>query len=147
VIEPMRGVPAATEEGAIERLMGELVDAWNRGDAPAYGARYRLDGTFTNVNGGLYVGREEFVRRHEEIFGGYLEGTTLGLAIRQLRFIRSDVAVVDAETSLFGVKALPAGVLTGPDGAVHTCLLLVLVKEDGRWWISAYHNVWVKAGS
>jgi uncharacterized protein (TIGR02246 family) len=144
--EPTRGMPGRTEEAAIERLMSELVDAWNRGDAHAYGARYCVDGTFTNVNGALYAGREEFVRRHAEVFAGYLEGTRLGLAIRQLRFVRADVAVVDVDASLVGVKALPAYVAAGPDGAVHTRLLMVLVKKDGSWWISAYHNVWRQAG-
>jgi uncharacterized protein (TIGR02246 family) len=60
---------------AVEQLLGELVGAWNCGDAQAFGARYRADGTFTNVNGALYFGREEFDRRHAEIFQGYLRGT------------------------------------------------------------------------
>jgi uncharacterized protein (TIGR02246 family) len=59
-------------EAAIEVLLGELVAAWNRGDAQAFGARYRADRTFTNVNGALYVGRAESDRRHAEIFEGYL---------------------------------------------------------------------------
>jgi uncharacterized protein (TIGR02246 family) len=46
-----------SDEAAIEVLLGELVAAWNRGDAQAFGARYRADRTFTNVNGALYVGR------------------------------------------------------------------------------------------
>jgi uncharacterized protein (TIGR02246 family) len=127
--------------------MTGLADAWNRGDARAYGARYRADGTFTNVNGAFYGGREEFIRRHEEIFRGYLEGSTLGLAIRQLRFVRPDVAVLDIDTSLAGVRAHPPAVQPGPDGMLHTCLLMVLVKEDDSWWITAYHNVWRSPGS
>jgi len=133
---------ATTDEAAIAQLMTELVEAWNSGDAPAYGARYRADGTFTNVNGTLHVGREEFIRRHEDIFRGYLKGSTLGLTTKQLRFIRPDVAVADLGTSLSGVPAPPPGVQPGPGGALHTCLLMVLVKEDGLWWIAAYHNVW-----
>lgn len=138
---------ATTDEAAIAQLMTELVGAWNSGDASAYGARYRVDGTFTNVNGTLHVGREEFIRRHAEIFRGYLTGSTLGLATRQLRFIRPDVAVADVGTSLSDVPALPPGVQPGPDGVLHTCLLMVLVKEDGLWWIAAYHNIWRGADS
>jgi uncharacterized protein (TIGR02246 family) len=135
-----------TDEAAIQQLLSELVDAWNRGDAQAYGARYRADGTFTNVNGAFYVGRDEFNRRHEEVLGGYLRGTTLALTTKELRFIRPDVAAVDIDTSLFGVQAQPPGVQAAPDGTLHTCLLLVLVKEGGTWWIAAYHNVWRSAG-
>jgi uncharacterized protein (TIGR02246 family) len=136
----------ATDEAAISQLITELADAWNRGDARAYGGRYRADGTFTNVNGAFYVGREEFTRRHEEIFRGYLKGSRLGLAVRQLRFIRPDVVVADIEVSLAGVRAHPPAVQAGPDGTLHTCLLMVLVKEDGSWWIAAYRNVWQPPG-
>ncbi len=91
---------ATPDEAAIAQLMSELVDAWNRGDAEAYGARYRADGTFTNVNGAFYVGREEFNRRHEEIFRGYLRGTTLAMEPRLLRFLGPGVAVADIDLSL-----------------------------------------------
>ena len=33
----------------------DLVDAWNCGDAAAFGARYRDDGSFTNVFGTLHL--------------------------------------------------------------------------------------------
>jgi len=46
-----------SDEAAIEVLSGELAAAWNRGDAQAFGARYRADRTFTSVNGALNVGR------------------------------------------------------------------------------------------
>ena len=122
-------MPATADDAPVEQLLDELVAAWNHGDARAYAERYRPDGTFTNVNGGLYVGRDEFARRHEEIFAGYLEGTTLRLAISQLRFVRPDVAVVDVDISLFGITAPPAGVPTDRNGAMHTRLLMVLVRR------------------
>jgi hypothetical protein len=28
-----------------------------------------------------------------------------------------------------------------PDGTLRTKLLLVLIKERGDWWITAFHNV------
>ena len=71
------------DERQIEQLLGELTNAWNRGDANAYGARYLADATFTNANGSFYLGRDEFDRRHEEIFRGVLRGTTLAMTIRQ----------------------------------------------------------------
>lgn len=133
---------ATADEDAIEQLLSELVDAWNHGDARAYGARYRVDGTFTNVDGIFFVGDKAFVRRHEEIFRGYLRGTSLGLSVKERRFVRPDVAVVDVDSSLSGMQVHLPGVNATPDGMVHTCLLLVLVKEDGAWWIATYHNVW-----
>jgi hypothetical protein len=49
---------------------------------------------------------------------------------------------VDLDCGVFGSQVKPPGVQAGADGSLRTCLLLVLVKEGGSWWIAAYHNVW-----
>jgi uncharacterized protein (TIGR02246 family) len=131
-----------TDEAMIQQLLNGLVDAWNGGDTEAYGARFLADGTFTNVNGMFHENREEFNRRHEEIFHGPLKGTTITLTARKVRLIRPDVAIVDIDCGVLGAKVQPPGVQAGTDGALRTCLLLVLLKESGSWWIATYHNVW-----
>ena len=134
-------MPAA-DEAAIRRLLDDLCEAWNRGDAAAFGARYRDDGTFTNVFGTVHFGRDEFIRRHAEVFHGFLKGTTIAMPIRKLRLVRPDVAVADVDMTYTGFQTLPAGVGLMPDGLVHSALLMVLVKDGGDWWITAYHNIW-----
>src|SRR5215472_18490409 len=133
---------AANDEAMIRQLISELVDAWNRGDSEAYGARYLKDATFTNVNGMFHLNREEFNERHDEIFRGAMKGSTITLTPRKIHCIRADVAIVDLDCGVFGTNAQPPGVQAGADGSLHTSLLLVLVKESGSWWIAAYHNVW-----
>lgn len=135
-------MPTATDATMIQQLLDELVDAWNRGDTEAYGARLLADATFTNVNGMFHVSRDEFNQRHDEIFRGPLKGSKLTLTPRKLRFIRPDVAIADLDCGLFGAAVQPPGVQVGTDGALRTCLLLALVKENGSWWIAAYHNTW-----
>lgn len=136
-------MPATSDEAAIAQLMVQLAEAWNNSDVEAYAARYRPDGTFTNVNGARYVGHEEFKQRNAEILRGYLKGTTLTLTIRKLRFVRSDVAVADIDTQVDGVQGQPTAAQDGPNGSLRASSLMVLVKEeDGSWWITAYHNVW-----
>ena len=131
-----------TDEADIQRLLERLGEAWGRGDAEAFGARYRLDGTFTNVNGAFFAGRDEFNRRHADVFRGVFKNTLSVMTIRKLRLVRPDVAVVDVDVRLSGSNLRPPGIETEPDGSLRSCLLMVLVKEDGEWWISAYHNVW-----
>ena len=121
---------------AVDQLVGEIAEAWNAGDARAYGARYRPDGTFTNTDGTLDLGRDEVVRTAEEAFQGVLAGTKLSLAVRKLRLVRPDVAVVDLDTRVSGM----------PGGEVRISQMLVLVEEDDRWWITAQHNVMQSAG-
>jgi uncharacterized protein (TIGR02246 family) len=137
-------MPSADEK-EIQQLFGELIDAWNRGDASAFGARFQADGTFTNVNGGFYVGRDEFNLRHDEVFRGVFKGTTLSMTTRKLRSLRPGIAVVDIDLGVFGCHARPQGVQVGPDGVLRTCLLMVLTKDHEKWWIAAYHNVWRSA--
>jgi len=137
-------MPSA-DEAEIQELLGELIEAWNRGDANAFGARYQSDATFTNVNGSFFIGRDEFNFRHEEVFRGVFRGTTLALTARKLRFVRPDVAIVDLDVGISGCAARPPSIQVGSDGVLRTCLLMVLTKDAGKWWIAAYHNVWRSA--
>ena len=132
----------AQDEAAIRRLLDQLIEAWDRGDAEAFSARYRDDGTFTNVFGTFHFGRDEFARRHAEVFAGFLKSTSIAMTIRKLRLVRPDVAVIDLDVAYKGFQAWPPGVTPAPDSGLHASLLMVLVKADGDWWIAAYHNIW-----
>jgi uncharacterized protein (TIGR02246 family) len=122
-------------------LLDDLTDAWNRGDAEAFSARYRDDGTFTNVFGTFHSGRAEFTRRHAEVFAGFLKGTRIAMTTRKLRFVRPDVAVIDLDVAYADFRTWPSGVQPTSDG-LHASLLMVLVEDGGDWMIAAYHNVW-----
>jgi uncharacterized protein (TIGR02246 family) len=131
---------------AVDQLLGEIVEAWNAGDARAYGARFCQDATFTNSDGTVDFGRDEIVRRAEGAFQGVLAGTKLSPAVRKLRLVRPDVAVVDLDLRISGLSVPPPGAGNGSDGEMRTSLMLVLVEEDDRWWITAQHNVLQSAG-
>jgi len=94
-------IPSANEN-EIQQLLGELTNAWDRRDASAFGARYRADGTLTNVNDGFYVGRDEFNLRHDEVFRGVFKATTLSMT-RKPRFLRPDIALVHVDVGVFGL--------------------------------------------
>jgi uncharacterized protein (TIGR02246 family) len=131
---------------AVDQLSGELIEAWNAGDARAYGARFCPDVTFTNSDGTVDLGRDEVVRHAEEAFHGVLAGTKLSLAVRKLRLVRPDVAVVDYDLRISGLPVPPPGAGDGSGGEMRTSLMLVLLEQDGRWWITAHHNVVQSAG-
>jgi uncharacterized protein (TIGR02246 family) len=136
---------------AVDQLLEELVEAWNAGDARAYGARFCPDATFTNTDGSVDLGRDELVRHAGDAFQGILAGTKLSLAVRKLRLVRPDVAVVDLDLRISGVPVSPPAASDGPasdgpGGDVRTSLMLVLLEEDDRWQITAHHNVMQSAG-
>lgn len=134
------------DEAAIRNILLEEVAAWNKGDADGYSQHFASDGTFTNVQGMFFTGKTAFRDRHEEIFKGLFRGTTLGLEIVSLRFVRSDVATVDALTwvSGFSQSGPPPDTHTDAKGRLRTRLLQVLVKDSGEWKITVYHNVDIK---
>jgi len=135
---------SAADEVAIQKIISEATEAWNRGDAKEYSQHFQEDGGFTNVLGMVFYGRRDFEQRHAEIFSTIFKGSTLRQAVRKIRFVRPDVAVVDVDTEMTGYTKLPPGIQAGADGILRTRLQEVFLKENGAWWIVAYHNVDVK---
>ena len=103
------------ETAAIEALVAGLTDAWNRGDAKAFSARFAADGSFTNVLGIVAYGREIFELRHAEIFSAIYKGSLLQQSIGKLPFIRREIAIVDVDAAMSGYRKLPPGVQAGAD--------------------------------
>jgi uncharacterized protein (TIGR02246 family) len=100
------------------------------------------DVSFTNIFGTVRYGRAEFVKRHIEIANTIFKGTTPKSSIAKLRFVRQDVAIADVSGEITGFpQPPPAGVPVGADGVLRFKLLLVLIKDQGVWWITEYHNV------
>lgn len=132
---------------AIQTIIQEQATAWNREDAVAYSKQFARDGTFTNIMGLFYTGHQAFQERHDQIFKGPFRQTVMQQKLTALRFIRSDVAVVETLTRVSGFSAGPLpGVYLDAKGRLHTRLLQVMIKEGSAWKIVSYHNVDLKSG-
>jgi uncharacterized protein (TIGR02246 family) len=134
----------ATAEAAIRAIIAEQVVAWNAGDGTRYADHLAPDASSTNLFGMVMYGAPAFASRHREILSSFYKGTSKKHVVRRVRFLTPDVAIVDIDNEVQGVKALPGGILVPPDGVVKTQPMEVFVRRDGRWWIEAYHNVDVK---
>ena len=134
----------STAEDEIRRIVAAQAVAWNAGDGVAYAEYLAPDASFTNIFGMVMYGREAFAKRHAEILTTFYKGTTKHHTIRRVRFVSRDVALVDIDNEVRGVKAMPGGAIVPEGGVVKTQLMEVFVRRDGRWWIEAYHNVDVK---
>ncbi|MEJ0025275.1 MAG: SgcJ/EcaC family oxidoreductase [Rhizomicrobium sp.] len=132
-----------TDAKAIENLIAAEDAAWGQGDAAAFSKAVLPDCVFTNIFGQVFVGHDPFEDQHARIFSTIYRGTTLRQTVTHLRFLRPDVATVDSQAAVSGIAHLPPGV-TSPDGALHTRLLQVFVKDRGAWGIASFHNVDVK---
>jgi uncharacterized protein (TIGR02246 family) len=134
----------APGEAAIRKIVADQALAWNAGDSKGYASRVADDVSFTNLFGMVMYGAAPFQKRHAEILAGFYKGTTKKHSVRRIRFITPDVAIVDIDNEVHGVKAMPPGIVVPADGVVKTQLMELFVRRDGGWWIEAYHNVDVK---
>jgi len=78
-----------------------------------------------------------------EILRTVFRGSTLQFNVRRLKFLRSNIAVIDIDAELRGYQGLPPGVVA-TDGVLRTTLLEIIVREDEQWRVAAFHNVDVK---
>ena len=142
----IQAAPARAQEAeaAIRAIVAEQVLAWNAGDGTRYASRLSPDASFTNLFGMVMYGAPAFASRHNEILSTFYKGTRKQHVVRRIRFLTRDVAIVDIDNQVQGVKAMPGGMVVPPDGVVRTQLMEVFARRDGQWWVEAYHNVDLK---
>ncbi len=135
---------AAEPEEYIRGIVRDQEVAWNQGDAEGYSRHFAVDGTFTNIRGTHFVGRDAFIARHVEIFAGFFRGSRMRSNIERIHFPSPNVALVDVRHEVSGLTAFPPGVPASSDGVLRTMLLQVFVRNPAGWELVAYHNVDVK---
>jgi uncharacterized protein (TIGR02246 family) len=131
-------------ERAVRRIVTSQVEAWNRGDAAAYGAACLPRVEFTNIVGMRWGTRAGHVARHAEMFRGPFAGSRLAIEVERFLSVSGDVAVAELLTTLTGFPALPPGIRASRGGRLRTRMLEVFVRRGRRWWIAACHNTAVQ---
>ncbi len=127
------------EKSIAQEIVDAMADAWNRGDAEQFTARFSDDGAFTNIYGMTFVGRQAFRDRLAGLFERY-SGSTTSMKVRTVRLARPDVAIVDVDCVGEPISKFPPFTPADEKGIVRMHLLMVLVNEGGRWLICAFHN-------
>ena len=135
----------SSAEEKIRKIIADQAGAWNAGDGAGYAEPLSDDVSFTNLFGMVMYGKAAFKARHSDILSTFYKGTTKSHAIRKIRFVTPDVAIVDIDNEVRGVKTMPTGISIPIDGILRTQLMEVLVLHKGNWLIEAYHNVDSKA--
>ena len=143
-VVPVTDAVAAAEEASIRKVIDAEEDAWNRGDAKAFAARFQEEGSYTDVFGAVSRSRAELEKRQVEFFSSLFKGSRLALKVRRVRFLRPDVAIVDIDTEVSGFKKLPPVVYVDLEKVLRTRLQQVMVKTGADWMVAAFHNVDVK---
>ncbi|AOS64425.1 SgcJ/EcaC family oxidoreductase [Actinoalloteichus hymeniacidonis] len=118
----------------IRELLAAATTAWAAGNAVAYAALFARDSDLVGPDGILRRGRLANERWHSRLFSGSFRGTEWLSDVESIRFLAADVAVAHELSALvlpWRHRARPRAVSRGT---------WVLIKQDGRWWVSAVQH-------
>jgi uncharacterized protein (TIGR02246 family) len=126
--------PTSADEAAVRAVPHIVVDAWARGDGAGVAAAFTEDVDFIAGDGRLVQGRVALVPYFQDQFDGWLAGSRAVADVINVRFLRDDLAVVHT----IGGIMFPGETEVQPDWVgIQTW---VVVKQDGAWLATAYHN-------
>ena len=119
------------DETAIRDNVKQLETGWNKKSGAIFAKPFAEDADYVVINGMYFKGRTQIETAHQQIFDTIFKQTTLTLKVRQIRFLRPDVAVVHVN----GHRDAPTKELVQD-----ALLTLVMTKEKEVWTIAAFQN-------
>ena len=122
---------ASTDETAVRDAVKQLETGWNTKSGAVFAKPFAEDADYVVINGMYIKGRAVIETAHQQIFDTIYKDTTISLSVKQVRFLRPDVAVVHVN-----------GKRSGPtkDLEQDAMLTLVMTKEKSGWTIAAFQN-------
>lgn len=124
------------DEESIRAVMTATTDAFSRHDAKAWVKFCTPDAQLVTVRGESMKGIAEIEKGLTAIFQTRGRNVTLKTRDVTVRFIRPDVALVHVTNELSGLIS-PEGQTLPPHQELS---IRVLVKDQGVWRITAFHN-------
>jgi uncharacterized protein (TIGR02246 family) len=129
--------PGAEDEAAIRESVREMESGWNKKSGASFARHFADDADYVVINGMQIKGREAIAKSHQQIFETIFRESTLSLSVKQLRFLRPDVALVHISGRL---QARQGDETREADATI----TLVMTKEKGEWKIAAFQNTGVE---
>lgn len=121
----------------INQTLKRFEDAWNKHDAKAMSLLFAEDADFTNVFGTTYHGRAEVEQVHATLFSTFFQETDATFFETKVRFIKPDVAAVDATWGMTGAKDAQGNPWPNRKGLMN----LIMTTERDNWVIAVFHNM------
>lgn len=119
------------DEAALRENVSHLETGWNTKSGALFAKPFAEDADYVVINGMYIKGRAVIEKAHQQIFDTVYKETTVKLTVKQIRFLRPDVAVVHVSGHRDGpTKELRQDVL----------VTIVMTKEKHGWAIAAFQN-------
>src|SRR5690606_29103619 len=131
------GTSSAKAEERIEQTLRAFIDAWNRQDASASSHVFTEDADFTNVFGKGATGRKEGENFHALIFNTIFKNSHQTMTKTKIRFIKPDVAAVDAWWEMDGVTDMDGKAMPARKGLLN----FIMTPEGDTWLVAVMHNM------
>ncbi len=126
----------ADDERAVREAVRQMEAGWNTKSGAAFAKPFAEDADYVVVNGMQIKGRDAIDKGHQRIFDTIYKDSSLALTLKQVRFLRPDVAVAHVAARL----KVRHGEQTQEGDAIITT---VLTKDKGEWRIAAFQNTGV----
>ena len=131
-VESPTATMAELDRSAFEGVLRSLEQAWNSGDAAAFGTAMAEDADLVTIRADHLRGRKAIVASHAHIFSTIYAGSRNQISLESTRRLSEDLAVVHARS----VLEAPAGPLAGRHEAI---LSLVMLRQETTWQITSFH--------
>jgi uncharacterized protein (TIGR02246 family) len=126
------------DETAIRANVKQMETGWNMKSGEEFTKPFSEDSDYVVINGMHIKGRAANAKSHQYIFDTIYKDSSLVATIKQIRFLRPDVAVVHSESSLTfksnGEEKKGSGIVT-----------LVMIKNNGKWKIATFQNTSIQS--
>jgi len=121
----------AADEAAMRESVKQLETGWNTKSGALFAKPFAEDADYVVINGNYIKGRAAIESGHQRIFDTIYKDTKLTLKVKQIRFLRPDVAVVHVE----GHRTSTVNELVQD-----AMMTLMMTKEKQGWVITAFQN-------
>ncbi len=124
------------DEAAIRQTVADFDQSFSSHNAHGTAMTFAEDGDFTNMLGVHKRGRKDIEERFTGLFSGTLKEAQRTDAVRSIRFMTPEVAVVDADTVITNTRGAGGSMIALRKGL----MTLVMTKHGERWLIAVFHE-------
>lgn len=132
----MQTKASESDSTAVKQVVAGYDNAFNQHDAHAVGALFAEESDFTNMRGAGKHGRKDIEQNYGTLFAGGLKSAHRTDTVKNIRFLTSEIAQVDADWEMTGTKAADGSENPARKGYLDW----VVAKVNGQWLIVVFHE-------
>ncbi|HJW18339.1 MAG TPA: SgcJ/EcaC family oxidoreductase, partial [Flavisolibacter sp.] len=137
LVDPIKDLEAGPAKGSIQQVLKGFTEGWNEHNANIFSGVFVEDADCTNVMGDSFRGRTAIEEKHKPLFKTIWSNSTLTTIKTNIRFIKPDVAAVDACWKLEELKTSDGNECPPRNELLN----FTMTKYNKGWRIAVMHNM------